>query len=298
MRSLCLRLAAALLCLSACSEQLYTALDETAANQVVSALRAEGIDAEKTPGESGAWRVLVPNSEFARSVQVLERRNLPAQRFDGLGVVFKKESLVSTLTEERARLIHAMSRELERTLSEIDGVLVARVHPVIPPHDPLNPKKMASSASVLIKYRQGAEVGRQDAMVRSLVAAGIEGLSYDEVRVHMVPADPQPLVRATPKVETAVPPVFWGILGVLASLLMTAYFALNWRDRTIISLDELRGRLLRARRGAAAAPEGAPAANAAAGAAGGAKTGGPAGSVSAPAPAPATAATPGAPAKE
>ena len=242
--------------LAGCSAQLFGALSETAANQVVSALRSDGIAAEKVHATEDQWKVTVPDDEFARAVQVLKRRNLPPQQFDGLGVVFKKESLVSTPTEERARLIHAMSQELERSLSELDGVLVARVHPVIPPSDPLNPKKVASSASVLIKHRPGAELAGREAMIRSLVASGIEGLSYDDVRVLLVAAEPQVTTPDKPTVSRAIPPVFWGILGVLMGVLLLAYFALNWRDKSMIALDDLRGRLTKKQRaggGAAAA---------------------------------------------
>ena len=234
--------------LAGCSAQLFGALSEPAANQVVSALRNEGIAAEKVSANEGQWKVTVPDDEFARAVLVLKRRNLPPQQFDGLGVVFKKESLVSTPTEERARLIHAMSQELERSLSELDGVLVARVHPVIPPHDPLNPKKVASSASVLIKHRPGAELAGREAMIRSLVASGIEGLSYDDVRVLLVVAEPQATTPDKPTVSRAIPPVFWGILGVLMGVLLLAYFALNWRDKAVIALDDLRGRMTKKQR--------------------------------------------------
>lgn len=231
--------------LGACSQQLYGELNESSANQVVGALRSEGIRAEKKPAGENTWRVSVPEDEFPRAVQILKRRNLPPQQFDGLGTVFRKDSLVSTLTEERARLIHAMSRELERTLYEIDGVIVARVHPVIPPHDPLNPKKVASSAAVLVKYRPGAEIAGKEAVIRSLVAAGIEGLAYDDVRVHLVAAEVQPALPDAPPVSRALPPLFWGILGVLLGLLLLSYFALNWRNRATVGLDELRGRLSR-----------------------------------------------------
>ena len=236
------------LALGGCSQQLFGALDESAANQVVGALRNEGIQANKARAGDDTWRVLVPDEEFARSVQVLKRRNLPPQQFDGLGAVFKKESLVSTPTEERARLMHALSRELERTLSEIDGVIVARVHPVIPPHDPLNPKKMATSAAVLVKYRPGAEIAGREALVRSLVAAGIEGLAYEDVRVHLLPAEAQAAAPETPSVSRALPPIFWGLLAALIGLLLLSYFVLNWRNRTLVGLDELRGRLSSKRR--------------------------------------------------
>ena len=240
-----------LLCLAGCSQQLFGALDESSANQVVGALRVEGLNAKKEASGEGLWRVTVPDADFARAVQVLKRRNLPPRQFDGLGEVFKKESLVSTPTEERARLIHAMSQELERSLLEMDGVMVARVHPVIPPHDPLNPGKLGATASVLIKHRAGAEVAGREGMVRALVAAGVEGLSYDNVRVLMVAAEPQPLLPPEPQVTRALPPVFWGIFGVLLGLLLLAYFVLNWRDKTLVGLDDLRGRLVRKQRSSA-----------------------------------------------
>ena len=240
-----LSLAAAL---AGCSQQLYGGLDESAANQVVGALRNEGIAAEKSRAGEDVWKVSVADDEFARSVQVLKRRNLPPQPFDGLGRVFKKDSLVSTPTEERARLIHAMSQELERSLMEMDGVLVARVHPVIPPHDALNPKKTPTSASVLVKYRAGSDIAAREGMIRSLVSSGVEGLSYDDVRVLLVSAEPQLAVPDKPALSRAVPPVFWGILGVLIGIVLIAFFVISWRDRTLVSLDDLRGRLIRRER--------------------------------------------------
>jgi type III secretion protein J len=236
---------AAVWVLGGCTQQLYGGLDESSANQVVGALRSEGIAAEKSRGGEDLWKVSVADDEFARSVQILKRRNLPPQRFDGLGRTFKKDSLVSTPTEERARLIYAMSQELERSLMEMDGVLVARVHPVIPPHDPLNPKKVPTSASVLVKYRMGSDIASREGMIRSLVASGVEGLAYDDVRVLLVSAEPPTQLPEKPTLSRAVPPVFWGILGILISVLLVAFFVISWRDRAIVSLDDLRSRLIR-----------------------------------------------------
>lgn len=187
-----------MLLLAGCSKQLLGALDETAANQVVSALRFEGVSADKANAGEKGWRVDVPDDQFAEAVRILERRNLPSHQFQGLGQVFKKESLVSTPTEERARLMYALSQELEHSLLEIDGVLAARVHPVILPQDPLNPKRSQASASVLVKYRAGTDVDSRESMVRGLVAAGIEGLRYDDVRVAMVPVEAH-----APAIDTA-----------------------------------------------------------------------------------------------
>ncbi len=257
-------LAGLALLIAGCSQQLHGGLDEPSANEVVSALRVEGIDAHKALEGEGRWKVTVADSDFAVAVQVMRRKNLPPRQFDGLGTVFKKESLVSTPTEERARLIHAMSQELERSLMQLDGVVVARVHPVIPPHDPLNPRTHAATASVLIKYRPGAEVAQRESLVRTLVASGVEGLSYDDVRVLMVAAEALPLSAAVEASRgRALPPVFWAVLALQLGLLLLGYFVLKWRDRSLVVLDELRGRMIRRRKGAPAsspAPTAAPAA--------------------------------------
>lgn len=230
--------------LTGCSKQLLGSLDETAANQVVSTLRREGVIADKAPSGDKSWKVTVPDEQFAEAVQLMERHNLPAPQFQGLGQVFKKESLVSTPTEERARLIHAMSQELERSLLEIDGVMVARVHPVILPPDPLNPKRSTATASVLVKYRPGTDINGRESMVRSLVAAGVEGLRYDDVRVVMVPADATPTLtkttlsadgtRTVPAASglsmgalwmSRFPPLYGGIL---AALLLALVLSVAW----------------------------------------------------------------------
>ena len=49
-------------------------------------------------------------------------------------------------------LIYALSEELSRTVSEIDGVISARVHVVLPENDPLRRDLVPSSASVFIRH--------------------------------------------------------------------------------------------------------------------------------------------------
>jgi len=242
--------------LSGCSQQLFGALDEGSANQVVGALRSEGISATKSAATDGMWSVHVPDADFAQAVQVLQRRNLPPRQFDGFGTVFRKESLVSTPTEERARLTHAVAQELERSLMEIDGVLLARVHPVIPPNDLLSEKRAPATASVLIKHRPGVDMSGRETQIRALVASGIEGLLYSEVRVVMVPAEPLPAQDESimPAVRRTLPPTFWVILGGLVGVMLLSHVLLNWRDRIWITADEWQSRFRKRRmqpRGAA-----------------------------------------------
>jgi len=93
-------------------------------------------------------------------------------------------------------MIYALSQELSRTVSEIDGVLSARVHLVLPENDPLRQQLVPSSASVFIRHRTSASLSDLVPQVKMLVANGIAGLSYDKVSVILVAvAERAPAVR-------------------------------------------------------------------------------------------------------
>ena len=99
------------------------------------------------------WKLAVPAGDFARAQMVLEDHGLPHKAYASIGQVFKREGLVSTPSEERIRFIDAQQQELANTLSQLDGVITARVHVVIPQNDPLADKVKPASASVFIKHR-------------------------------------------------------------------------------------------------------------------------------------------------
>jgi type III secretion protein J len=187
-----LRLAAALVCtltLAACNVDLYTNLDQQEANKIVATLLRHGIPAERSIGKDHRFIVVVDNSAFAEGVNVLQENGLPKQDFANLGDVFKKDGLVSSPVQERAQMIFALSQELSRTISDIDGVLTARVHLVLPENDPLRQQLIPSSASVFIRHRSGMSVENLVPQVKMLVANGIAGLTYDKVSVVLVPVE-------------------------------------------------------------------------------------------------------------
>jgi type III secretion system YscJ/HrcJ family lipoprotein len=147
------------LCLAACKNDLFTKQTESDANSMVSALLENGIDAQKqTPDGGKTWSIAVDQDDVVRSLAVLRAQGLPQEKFVNLGDMFKKEGLISTPTEERVRFIHGVSQELSATLSQIDGVIAARVHIVLPNNDPMAPAVKPSSASVFVKYRPQANL--------------------------------------------------------------------------------------------------------------------------------------------
>src|SRR5262249_8623275 len=179
------------LLLSACKAELYTNLDQRQANEIAAALIQHGIPAQRVAIKGGQYTVVVDNERFAESIAILKEAGLPKQEFQTMGQIFKKDGLVSSPMQERAQMIFALSQELSRTVSEIDGVLSARVHLVLPENDPLRQQLVPSSASVFIRHRSNVPVGNLVPQVKMLVANGIAGLSYEKVSVVLVPVDLQ-----------------------------------------------------------------------------------------------------------
>ncbi|PAX07396.1 EscJ/YscJ/HrcJ family type III secretion inner membrane ring protein [Sphingomonas lenta] len=185
------------LLLAACGQaELYTKLSEAQANEMIAVLQSAGISATKENGGEAGWTLVTDKGSFARAVEVLHSRGYPREEFADLCTVFKKEGFVSSPTEERARLVCGLSQELSRTISEIDGVVQARVHLALPQAQPLAETTQPASASVFIKYRPGANIDAQVGKVKSLVVNSVEGLSYDKVSVETFPAQPLPTAAA------------------------------------------------------------------------------------------------------
>lgn len=164
--------------LNGCSDrvELHRQLSEQEANEVVAELADKHIRAQKVPAKDGVV-VAVEAADIGRAVRTLEAAGLPRVARTTLGDTFRKEGVISTPLEERARYIYALSQELEATLSNIDGVIVARVHVVLPeriaPGEPVQP----ASASVFIKHDPRLDPDNIRTRVRRMVSSSIPGMT-------------------------------------------------------------------------------------------------------------------------
>lgn len=167
-----------LIILSGCKEELelHTSLSEVDANQVVAALVENQIHASKRASKEGV-SVLIDADDIALAVKVLNDRGLPRKSRASMGEVFQKEGIISSPLEERARYIYALSQELEYTFTQIQGVIVSRVHVVLPekvaPGEPIQP----SSAAVFIKHQDSLDPDVALPKIRRMVASSIPGLA-------------------------------------------------------------------------------------------------------------------------
>jgi type III secretion protein J len=223
--------------LSACQADLYSNLDQKQANDIVAALVHRGIPATRQVGKSGRLTVSIDQSRFADAVRILNEQGLPKEDFSSLGDVFKKDGLVSSPVQERAQMIFALSQELSRTVSSIDGVLSARVHLVLPENDPLQQRLIPSSASVFIRHFANVPISDLIPQIKTLVANGIAGLSYDKVSVVLIPVAAADRGDADAAVlasffglwlhQESLARAKWLIYGLLAVILALAA-ALGW----------------------------------------------------------------------
>jgi len=169
---------------------LNAGLMEGDANDIISALSQYNISAEKQTDKTGVT-VLVSHNDIDRAVQILNAEGLPHKARTNLGEMFQKNGIISSPLEERARYIYALSQELESTLSQIDGVVLARVSVVLPervaPGEPVQP----ASASVFIKYTSELDPDAIRPRIKELISASIPGLAgkaQDAISIVFFPA--------------------------------------------------------------------------------------------------------------
>lgn len=182
-------LAACAVVLSACNVELFANLDQRQANEIVATLYRRGIPAERVAEKGGRYAIKVNEAAFAQAVAILNENGLPRQEFSSMCEVFKKDGWAPFEGQARALTICATSQELSRTVSEIDGVLSAHVHLVLPENDPRGQSSVPSSASVLIRHKSSVQVANFVPQVKQLVANSVSGLGYDKVSVTLIPVE-------------------------------------------------------------------------------------------------------------
>jgi type III secretion protein J len=248
--------------LAGCNVELSTDLDQREANEIISALFRRNIPAERVMVKGGKYTVSVDESRFAEAINIMNESGLPRQQFDTMCTVFKKEGLVSSPVQERAQMICALQGELSKTISDIDGVISARVHLVLPENDPLRQQLVPSSASAFIRHQSDIVMSDLLPQVKLLVANGVAGLSYDKVSVTLIPveAPERPAAAGSPAVNgdasytefmgmwmhrDSVAQAAWLVYGLifLALLLAGGLAVLMWNQRQRIYPLQSAGRM-------------------------------------------------------
>ncbi|CAM3565433.1 flagellar M-ring protein FliF [Corallococcus sp. ZKHCc1 1396] len=170
---------------SACRERIQHGLDERQANELQTVLVERGLDARKVPepGKKPTWAIEVTDAQSSDAVRILAELGLPRLAVESGCDVFGGSGLVRSPLEEQVCRVRAMERELEKTLQTVDGVLMARVHLVVPPPPRPGQAPTPSKASAMLRSAPGSasRVRKSADTLRELIAGGVEGLSPESV---------------------------------------------------------------------------------------------------------------------
>ncbi|MGI4861964.1 MAG: hypothetical protein ACRYHA_34555 [Janthinobacterium lividum] len=191
-------LAASGVLLAACSREatLLSDLPRGEAFAIQHALAEVDVQAAARPGKDGRMAVTVPREQMALARRTLLEQGLPRPEYRSFGDVFNNEGMLTSPFEERARYLYASSQELENTLRNIEGVVFAKVHVVMPEARSLVRDGVPASASVFLKYRPPSRVATMQGALQRLVANAVPGLVPERVVVVATAVDDHALSPA------------------------------------------------------------------------------------------------------
>ena len=228
---------------------LYSELDEQQGNEMLALLLEHNIGSEKRAVKDNMVSLLVASESIPEAVSLLGRFGYPKTQFTTIGDVFNADKLIATPYEDHTRYTYALSQELADTLSQLDGVMTARVHLVVPQEDS---ETGVSSAAVFIKHNPNYTLDEHIPQMRSIVASSIDGLGYESVNVALFPAretgplnfglgvdEPLQSVLSL-KLSTDSVPSFYVVFGSLVgalflSICANVYLYIVWRHSAQLS---------------------------------------------------------------
>ena len=159
---------------------LYASLPEAEKSRVIDALKNAGVDValDPTTGE-----VIVPVRDYHTSRMTLAAQGLPASIPDGYDSL-ADIPMGSSRSVEQVRLKQTQEIELARSISEIEGLVSARVHLAIPEKSVFARASTPPTASVFAQMENGRSLSRQqvDAIVH-LVSSSVPFMAKNDVTV-------------------------------------------------------------------------------------------------------------------
>lgn len=171
------------LVISGCEAVVYSNLSEQEANDMTSVLYSNGIKTERRQVDD-MFNILVDEANLPLAISLLKANGFPKAKFASLGDIFGGDELIRTPFHEHARFVHATSQELARSISEVEGVLSARVHVMLPEKSAISKKRSNKSSAAVFVYTDSPGLGSSlPPIIKTLVSHSIDGLNYDGVAV-------------------------------------------------------------------------------------------------------------------
>ena len=160
---------------------LYADLDTREAGQITEALDRAHI-AHEEPGAGD--RILVAGDQVARARMLLAKDGLPSGGSIGYEVFDRSDAMTSSDFQQEINETRALEGELVRSIRMLNGVRAARVHLVLPRHQPFAREAQPAQASVILTMAGAARLDAQAVQaVLNLVAAAVPGLKPQGIAI-------------------------------------------------------------------------------------------------------------------
>ena len=221
---------ASVVLLAACTDDIYSGLNQREANEIIAVLAENGIEATRS-GSGETFGVSVAGSSLANAARVLRDSGLPRERYQTVTELFPGDSMIVTPFEQEARMAFALGQELSQTIESIDGVQSARVHVVLPRRDLRDRIISESSASIALHNVAGTDSAVLNEQVRLIVANAVPALSADRVSITNftgglavnLASDAgesglKPVAKSTMKMPSSGTSLEWILFGLAAAL--------------------------------------------------------------------------------
>ena len=159
---------------------LYASLPEAEKARVVEALKNSGVDVilDPTTGD-----VVVPVADYHSSRMTLAAQGLPQSIPDGYNAI-SDIPMGSSKSVESVRLKQSQEIELARSISEINGLVAARVHLAIPEKSVFARASTPPTASVFVQMQSGRSLSSQQVeAVIHLVSSSVPFMAKGDVTV-------------------------------------------------------------------------------------------------------------------
>ncbi len=161
---------------------LYDSVPVAEGGKIVSELELQNIPYEL---RRNGTQIMVPSDQVDKLRLKLAQRGLPSQgSMIGYEIFDKSDTLGTSNFVLNINQLRALEGELSRTIASFDTVENARVHLVTPKRELFSRDAMEPTASVAIKLRGAAGLGKNEiAAIRNLVASAVPGLKPQRVTI-------------------------------------------------------------------------------------------------------------------
>ena len=159
---------------------LYASLPEAEKARVVEALRNGGVDVTLDPSTGD---VLVPTTDYHSARMMLAAQGLPESVPDGYSTI-GDIPMGASRSVESVKIKQSQEIELARSISEIDGVIAARVHLALPEKSVFARTAVPPSASVFLQLSNGRSLGiHQVNAIIHLVSSSVPSMAKSDVTI-------------------------------------------------------------------------------------------------------------------